>query len=97
MLSRKTTNTNFIVFGLTRSGLEPTIYCTRGEHANHYTSDAVIVGGKRVKIPKGVIRIRKSTEDRQNSGQTEKEKRTNNDLQKNYIENYRLCNTTELH
>jgi hypothetical protein len=26
------------VFGLTRRGLEPTIYHTRGEHANHYTT-----------------------------------------------------------
>ena len=34
-------NTNFIVFGLTRSGLVPTIYHTRGEHANHYTTDGV--------------------------------------------------------
>ena len=34
-------NTNFIVFGLTWSGLEPTIYLTRGEHANHYITDAV--------------------------------------------------------
>jgi hypothetical protein len=41
MLSGKAPNTNFIVFGLTRSGLEPTIYRTRVEHANHYTSDAV--------------------------------------------------------
>jgi hypothetical protein len=24
-----------------QSGLEPTIYCTQGEHANHYTTDAV--------------------------------------------------------
>jgi hypothetical protein len=31
----------FIVFGLTRSGLELTIYRTRGEHANHYVTDAV--------------------------------------------------------
>jgi hypothetical protein len=31
----------FIVFGLTQSGLEPTIYCTGGEDANHYTTDAV--------------------------------------------------------
>ena len=30
---------NFIV--LTRPGLEPTIYRTRGEHANHYATDAV--------------------------------------------------------
>ena len=27
--------------GLTKSGLEPTTYCTWGKHANHYTSDAV--------------------------------------------------------
>ena len=32
---------NFIVFGMTRPGLEPTIYRTRGEHANHYATDAV--------------------------------------------------------
>jgi hypothetical protein len=32
---------NFIVFVLTRPGLEPTIYRTRGEHANHYATDAV--------------------------------------------------------
>jgi hypothetical protein len=37
----ETTNTNFIVFGFTRPGLEPTIYRTQGEHPNHYTSDAV--------------------------------------------------------
>ena len=35
VLSGEATNTNFIVFGLTRPGLEPTIYRTRGEHANH--------------------------------------------------------------
>jgi hypothetical protein len=29
--------------GLTRSVLEPTIYHTRGEHANHYTIDAVTI------------------------------------------------------
>jgi len=34
-------HTNFIVFGLTRPGLETTIYRTRGEHANHYVTDAV--------------------------------------------------------
>ena len=33
-----------LVFGLIRSGLEPTIYCTRDEHANHYTTDAVDTG-----------------------------------------------------
>jgi hypothetical protein len=32
---------NLIVFVLTRPGLEPTIYRTRGEHANHYATDAV--------------------------------------------------------
>ena len=36
VLSGEATNTNFIVIGLTRSGLEPMIYHTRGEHANHY-------------------------------------------------------------
>jgi hypothetical protein len=36
MLSGEATNTNFIVFGLTQSGLEPTIYRTWGKHANHY-------------------------------------------------------------
>ena len=39
MLSGEATHTNFIVFRLTRSGLEPTIYHTLGEHANHYTTD----------------------------------------------------------
>jgi hypothetical protein len=39
VLSGEATKTNCIVFGLTRSGLEPTIYHTRGEHANHYTID----------------------------------------------------------
>ena len=40
---REVTNTNFIVFGLTRPGLEPTIYRTRGdEHASHYATDAVV-------------------------------------------------------
>ena len=34
-------NSNFIVFGVTRSGLEPLIYCTRCELGNHYTTDAV--------------------------------------------------------
>ena len=34
------TNTNFIVFGLTRPGLKPTIYHTWGKHADHYVADA---------------------------------------------------------
>jgi hypothetical protein len=29
------------IFGLTRPWLQPTIYHTRDEHANHYTTDAV--------------------------------------------------------
>ena len=43
MLSGEATNTNFVVFSLTRPGLELTIYRTRGEHANHYTTDAVSI------------------------------------------------------
>ena len=43
MPSLEAINTNFIVFGLTRLGLEPTIYHTPGEHANHYTTDAVLL------------------------------------------------------
>ena len=42
VLSGEAINANFIIFGLTRSGLEPTIYRTRCEHANHYTTDAVV-------------------------------------------------------
>ena len=41
VLNGEATNTNLIVFGLTRSGLEPTIYRTQGEHANHYATDVV--------------------------------------------------------
>ena len=41
MLSGEATNTNFIVFGLTHSGLEPTNNRTRVEHANHCTTDAI--------------------------------------------------------
>jgi hypothetical protein len=41
MLSEEATNTNFLVFDLTRPGLKSTIYHTRGEHTNHYTTDAV--------------------------------------------------------
>ena len=33
----------FIIFGFTRPGLEPTIYRTRGEHANHYATDAAAI------------------------------------------------------
>jgi hypothetical protein len=31
-----------LAFGLTWSGLEPTIYRTQGEQANHYTTDVVL-------------------------------------------------------
>jgi hypothetical protein len=41
MLSGEATNTNFLVFGMTRPGLKSTIYHTRGKHANHYATDAV--------------------------------------------------------
>jgi hypothetical protein len=41
MLSGEATNTNFMVFGLTRSGLESTSYPTQGKNTNHYTTDAV--------------------------------------------------------
>ena len=37
MFSGKAANNNFIVFGLTRSGFEPTI-----EHANHYNTDVIV-------------------------------------------------------
>ena len=42
MLSGEEPNTNIIVFGLTGLWLELTIYRTQGEHANHYTTDAVV-------------------------------------------------------
>jgi hypothetical protein len=41
VISGEATNTNFIIFGLIRSGLQPTIYRTGGEPANHYATDAV--------------------------------------------------------
>jgi hypothetical protein len=44
VLNGEATNTNFKVFGLTRLGLEPTIYRTWDEHTNHYTTDAVQCG-----------------------------------------------------
>jgi hypothetical protein len=48
MLSREETNTNFIVFGLTRQWLELTIYLTWSEHANHYATDGS--GMKYIKV-----------------------------------------------
>jgi hypothetical protein len=43
VLSGGATSTNVIIFGLTQQGLEPTIYSTRGENANHYAIDAVLL------------------------------------------------------
>ena len=40
-------NTSFIVFALTR----PTIFHTRGEHANHYATDAVYYLWTETKVP----------------------------------------------
>ena len=34
-------NTNLLLFGLTQPELDPTIYPTRGEHANHNATDVV--------------------------------------------------------
>jgi hypothetical protein len=42
MLSGEATNTNFIVFGLIRPGLEPTIYCSKDGYVNHYPTDAAL-------------------------------------------------------
>jgi hypothetical protein len=44
VLSGEATNTNLIVFGLTRLGLQPTIYRTLGEHVNRYATDDVVMG-----------------------------------------------------
>jgi hypothetical protein len=44
VLSGEAININFKTFGLTRPGLEPTIYRTGDEHAKHYTTDAVNTG-----------------------------------------------------
>jgi len=41
VFSGEATNTNFIVYGLTRSWLEHTIYHSRGELTNNYTTDAI--------------------------------------------------------
>jgi hypothetical protein len=43
VLSGEATNTKFIVLGLTRAGLEPMTYRTRGEQANHNATDAVLL------------------------------------------------------
>ena len=41
VVSAETENTNFRVLALTLPGLEPIIYRIRGEHVNHYITDAV--------------------------------------------------------
>ena len=41
--SEETTTAKFIIFGLTRPVLEPTIYHTLGEHTNNYTTDPVLI------------------------------------------------------
>ena len=53
------TNSNFIVFGLTQLGHEPMIYCPRVEHANHYTTDAVFstIDTSRNKLKNRIIGI----------------------------------------
>ena len=43
MFNGEVANTNVIAFALTRPRLESSIYRTRGEHANHYTTDAFLV------------------------------------------------------
>jgi len=43
VISGAAANTNFIIAGLTRPALEPMIYHTRGEYANHYTVDSVVL------------------------------------------------------
>ena len=59
-LGGEATNSNFIVFGLTWQDLEPTMYCTRGEHVNHYATDAIIlrnscrIVNKEIKILKAI-------------------------------------------
>ena len=56
MLSGEVTQIPILVFGLTRPGLEPTIYRTRGEHANHYATDAVTTVYMN---PKNCVRVSK--------------------------------------
>ena len=50
MLSEEASNTHFIVLGLLRLGLELAIYCTQGEHSNHYTTDAVHIIGQHIQL-----------------------------------------------
>jgi hypothetical protein len=43
VLSREATNTSFIVFGMHWPRLEHGIYWSRGDYANHYRTDAVLL------------------------------------------------------
>jgi hypothetical protein len=43
LLSRVATHTNFIIFGLIRLGLDPTMYRNRGKPFNHYTADMISI------------------------------------------------------
>ena len=43
VLSGEAANANFIIFGLTQPGLKLTIYHTQGKHANHYTTNVVMI------------------------------------------------------
>jgi hypothetical protein len=40
-INSEAANANLIVFGLPQPGLESTIYHTRGDHTNNYTTDTV--------------------------------------------------------
>ena len=45
-----------VVFGLTRPGLEPMIYCTRAEHDNHYPTNVVKCNFRiNLECPMGVL------------------------------------------
>ena len=57
MFSGDATNTYFIFYVLTRSGLEPTIYPTRGEHANQYATDAAKLSFDHADYPATLILI----------------------------------------
>jgi hypothetical protein len=41
MLNEEAANTNLFIFALIQPGLEPIIYCTQGEQADHYITDVV--------------------------------------------------------
>jgi len=56
MLSAEATNTNFIVFGLTRPGLKSITYHTQGDHANHYITDVV---QKPIQVSESVIIVQR--------------------------------------